>query len=417
MTNIGIVGAGVAGLQLGLFLRQHGIQATIYTEKTPEQQFGSRLPALVGRAWHTRERERQLGANHWDHANNEFSHMNVAINGEQPLAFQGSLPHPFIAVDMRIYFGRLLEDFAARGGDIVIGEVRASDAERLASRHDLLVVATGRGGLSELFPRIAEYSPFDRPQRILCTGLYRGIAPPAIPLGASAVFVPGHGELFEFPIFSFEPHVTGLGVEATPHGAFEPLTRMRYDEDPRRFNTAMMQLLRDYAPAIYERIDPARFGLTRPLDLLQGGVTPVVRRGHTRLGNGKYALALGDVRIVNDPITGQGANTASYTAWLLGEAICGSEIFDEVFCRRIDQQIWAYAGPIAAWSNAMLQPPPPHVIEFMVAAAHHRPVADTFASMFEQPLRAWELLSSPETLAAFLKQHGWQGMPASSLAA
>ena len=28
MTNIGIVGAGVAGLQLGLFLRQYGIQAT-----------------------------------------------------------------------------------------------------------------------------------------------------------------------------------------------------------------------------------------------------------------------------------------------------------------------------------------------------------------------------------------------------
>ena len=33
MKNIGIVGAGVAGLQLGLFLRQHGIPATIYTDR------------------------------------------------------------------------------------------------------------------------------------------------------------------------------------------------------------------------------------------------------------------------------------------------------------------------------------------------------------------------------------------------
>jgi len=411
MTSIGIIGAGVAGLQLGLFLRQHGIEATIYTEKTPEQQFGSRLPALVGRAWHTRERERKLGVNHWDQGNNEFIHMNIAINGEQPLAFQGTLSRPFIAVDMRIYFGRLLEDFMAAGGDTIIGEVQASDVERISAQHDLLVVATGRGGLTELFPRIAEHSPFDRPQRIVCTGLYRGVAPAATPLSATATFVPGHGELFEFPIFTFEPHVTGLGFEAVPGGAFEPLARMRYEEDPHRFNTSIIGLLRDYAPTIYERIDPARFGLTRPLDLLQGGVTPAVRRGHTRLGNGKYALALGDVRIINDPITGQGANTASQTAWMVGEAIRDSEIFDESFCRRIDQQIWAYAGPIVAWSNAMLQPPPPHVIEFMVAAAYHQPVADTFASLFEQPLRGWELLSSPDTLAVFLKQHGWQGMP------
>ena len=126
MTSIGIIGAGVAGLQLGLFLRQQGIRATIYTEKTPEQQFGSRLPALVGRAWHTRERERKLGVNHWDNANNEFNRANIHVGGAQPMAFHGNLANPWIAVDMRIYFGRLLEDFAARGGDVVIGEVQAS---------------------------------------------------------------------------------------------------------------------------------------------------------------------------------------------------------------------------------------------------------------------------------------------------
>lgn len=412
MKSIGIIGAGVAGLHLGLFLRQHDIEATIYTEKTPEQQFGSRLPALVGRAWHTRERERKLGVNHWDNANNEFKHMRFTVNGEQSLTFQGTLEHPLIAVDMRIYFGRLLEDFAARGGNIVVGEVQASDVERLAAQHDLLVVATGRGGLIELFPRIAEHSPFDRPQRFISTGLFRGIAPAATPLSASVTFTPEHGELFEFQIFSFEPHITGLGLEAVPGGMFEPLARMRYAEDPRRFNTAMLALLRDHAPAIYERTDPVRFGLTRPLDLLQGGVTPAVRRGHIQLSNGKYALALGDVRIVNDPITGQGANTASRTAWMLGEAVRDSEIFDAAFCRRIEQQIWAYAGPIVAWSTAMLQPPPPHMVELMVAAAQYQPVADTFASIFEQPLSGWELLSSPDNTAAFLQQYGWQGMPA-----
>src|SRR6185369_9886549 len=137
-------------------------------------------------------------------------------------------------------------------------------------------------------------------------------------------------------------------VEAIPGGAFEAVAQMRYLDDPRRFNTAMIELLRDYAPDIYERIDPARFELTRELDLLQGGITPTVRRGYARLGNGKYALALGDVRAINDPILGQGANSASRTAWMLGEAIRDGENYDEAFCRRIEQQIWAYAGPIAA---------------------------------------------------------------------
>jgi len=417
MTNIGIIGAGVAGLQLGLFLRQHGIRATIYTEKTPEQQFGSRLPALVSRAWHTRERERQLGVNHWDKTNNDFTRVNIHVGGEQPMAFHGNLANPWITVDMRIYFGRLLEDFAARGGEVVIGEVQASDLERISANHDLLVVATGRGGLSELFPRIASSSPFTSPPRQLCVGLYRGVAPVATPLTGTIHFVPQHGEIFEFPIFSFEPHVIGMNIQAIPGGAFEPLARMRYAEDPRRFNTAVIKLLRDYAPAIYERIDPARFGLTRALDLLQGGITPTVRRGYARLGNGKYALAIGDVRVINDPILGQGANTASRTAWMLGEAIRDSENYGEAFCRRIEQQIWAYAGPIAAWSNMALQPPPPHLIEFLVAAAQHQPIADTFVNTYEHPVRGAELMTSAENVAAFLKSRGWQGMPGMPMAA
>lgn len=414
MTNIGIIGAGIAGLHLGLYLRQHGIETTLYSEKTPEQQFGSRLPALVARAGRTRERERMLGVNHWDQGRHEFAQLHVNITGEQPMSFGGVMEQPLIAVDMRIYCGRLLEDFAARGGRVVTGEVQTNDVAQLATQHDLLVVATGRGGLNSLFPRVAAHSPFDCPQRLICTGLFRGVTPPDGPPTASLTFVPGQGELFEFPIYSFEPHVTGLGMEAVPGGIFEPLVRMRYEDDPRSFNNAMMDLIRNHAPDLYERIDQSRFGLTRSLDLLQGGVTPAVRRGYTKLENGAYALALGDVRSVNDPITGQGANTASHTAWMLGEAICTSERFDAAFCEHIEQRIWTYAGPIAAWSNAMLQPPAPHMIEFMVAAAHIQPVAQAFVRMFEQPLRAWDLLSAPEHTSAFLRSHGWQGMPAAA---
>lgn len=409
MTSIGIIGAGVAGLQLGLYLRQHGIDVTIYAEKSPEQQFGSRLPALVARSGNTRERERSLGVNHWDGSKSEFERVHVHVSGEQPMDFVGQMERPFIAVDMRIYFGRLQEDFIARGGHVVIGEVQASDLDRIGAAHDLLVVATGRGGLSQLFPRRDDRSPFSAPQRWIATGIFHGIT--AAPATASMTFVPEHGEIFEFPIYSFEPNLVGLGLEAIPGGVLEPVARMSYSDDPAAFNAALLELLREHAPQIYARIDPQAFGLTRPLDLMQGGVTPTARQGYTRLASGTYALAIGDVFIVNDPITGQGANTASYSALLVGEAIRESAALDEAFCQEVERRLWAYAGPVADWTNAMLMPPPPHVIEFLAAAAQHQSIADLFAGFFERPQYAWEVLSNPDATSELLAQHGWQGMP------
>ena len=52
-------------------------------------------------------------------------------------------------------------------------------------------------------------------------------------------FVPEHGEIFEFQIYSFEPHDRG-GGEAIPGGAFEPVARINYEEDPQGFTSAML---------------------------------------------------------------------------------------------------------------------------------------------------------------------------------
>ena len=64
-----------------------------------------------------------------------------------------------------------------------------------------------------------------------------------------------------------------------------------------------------------ERIDAATFGLTRPLDLLHGQITPIVRRVWADV-NGTYAIALGDAWITHDPIAAQGANLGTrFPAW------------------------------------------------------------------------------------------------------
>src|SRR5262245_24301756 len=68
MKNIGIIGSGIAGLHLGLFLQRHGVDATIYSDRSPDQIRASRLSNFVVRFDHTCERERALDVNHWEFA-------------------------------------------------------------------------------------------------------------------------------------------------------------------------------------------------------------------------------------------------------------------------------------------------------------------------------------------------------------
>jgi len=64
MQRIGIIGSGIAGLHLGLFLQKHGVDATLYSDRSPEQIRAGRLSNFVVRFDPTRERERALDVDH-----------------------------------------------------------------------------------------------------------------------------------------------------------------------------------------------------------------------------------------------------------------------------------------------------------------------------------------------------------------
>ena len=91
MKSIGIVGSGIAGLQLGLFLQKHGATPVIYSDKSPDQIRETRLSCLVIRFAHTLERERGLGVDHWNFPDFgiEGVHMNLGI--EAPITWIGSM--------------------------------------------------------------------------------------------------------------------------------------------------------------------------------------------------------------------------------------------------------------------------------------------------------------------------------------
>jgi len=404
MKNIGIVGSGVAGLHLGLFLQRHGVDATIYSDRSPDQIRASQLSNLVVRFDHTRERERALGVDHWEFPDFGVFGVQMRIGIEPPIVWSGSFKRPASSVDMRIYQSTLLEDFAARNGKVVIGALESSDVARLSERHDLMVVASGRGSLTEMFPRDPARSPLTHPHRLLTGAFFRGLDFPD-PLGVIYTISPGNGEIFQAPFITFNERVCSILFEGIPGQAFEVLMHMRYEDDPEKFEATALDLLRKHAPPIYERVDLKEFGVLRPLDVLQGAVTPTVRFGYTALGNGKFAMALGDVHMLHDPIIAQGANTASRCAWLLGETLLQDRRLDETFCRETERQLWEAGRAATEWTNMTLGAPPRYVIELFAAASQNKALADELVENFDAPERNWEIFSSPEGAAAFLKKH------------
>jgi hypothetical protein len=88
--------------------------------------------------------------------------------------------------------------------------------------------------------------------------------------------------VLEFPLFSFEPGLTAVGIEAARGGAFSVLStfhKSRFDQHQPEFEATVLGLLRGYAPSIYARVDPKRFAVARPLDVGYVAITPIVRRG------------------------------------------------------------------------------------------------------------------------------------------
>lgn len=403
--RIGIIGAGTAGLQLGLYLRQHDIDVTIITDRSPAEVGRSRLPNTVAHHAVTLERERALGIDHWPTDKYGYFGHEYYIGGPEPLRFRGDYHAPSRAVDYRIYHPQLMEDFAGQGGSIEYGPVVHDDVSAIAARFDLLVVSTGKGPFGQMFGRMPEDSPFDRPQRSLCVGVFCGIEQqPTRSVVWSAS--PGAGEMIEIPFLTFGGLATALVFENHVGGNLDALARASYEEDPEAFRKLILEALRTHYPATGERVDPAAFDLAGgPLDLLQGGVTPAVRRSHIVLDDGTLALSLGDVKATVDPLLGQGANMASHAAWVLGEEIVAQDVYDSRFVEQVERKRDDRVLAATRWTNFMLEALrtlPPGFQQTLAAISENKALADEFTDGFNYPELQWDRFATPGRTAAWL---------------
>jgi len=219
------------------------------------------------------------------------------------------------------------------------------------------------------------------------------------------------GEIFTFRFHSLHGLVTAVAFESVPGGPLEPITRASYAEDPAAFEALMIDLLRQYAPSVHERIDRAEFAVTGPRDVLQGAITPTVRRPYCEVAPGHFVMAVGDAFVANDPVGGQGANLASASAAVLADAISQDVAFDEWFCRSVARDMWAVAEPVTNFNNSLLLPPEPHVEAILGAASQHQSVADAFCDKWAHPADMWRAIATPDRAAAFPAAAGAPAMP------
>jgi 2-polyprenyl-6-methoxyphenol hydroxylase-like FAD-dependent oxidoreductase len=401
--NIGVVGTGISGLHLVLRLQQFGIDATLYTAQEPDDIRHGPPVNFVTRFGSTRDRERALGIDHWASAEYDNAWMHLTIEGPDRLSFHGKLPKPASSVDFRIYLAALLEEYQKRGGNVVLHKIAdRAQLGALAKRHDFLVVAAGRGALKDSFRRVPARSPYVSARRHLAGGLFRGIRPPDPP-GMTMHMVPGAGEVHAPTFHSFAGRVTVVLIEAIPGGQFTAVTDRDYTDDPHQFTKDALELITTHAPTLRDRIDEREFALTRADDMLRGAVVPVVRNGWAELAEGKFALAIGDAWIVNDPLTAQGANLGSALAFQLTDALRGhTGGFNEQFCRTVSELMWSTAQPVVDWTNMFIGEPPPQMPTLLGAAAADQRVADAFVANLDHPDAMWRAVRRPENTDEFI---------------
>ncbi|NJC73181.1 FAD-binding oxidoreductase [Planosporangium thailandense] len=407
MRRILIIGAGQSGLQLGLSLLAEGYDVTIMSARTPDE---------IRRGWVMSTQcmfdlalshERAYGLNLWENETPRVEGLEVNLSmppGQRALRVPGQLDAYGQSTDQRVKMAAWLELFEQRGGTVHYQGVTTSDLDGLTAmgRYDLTIVAAGKGDLVSLFDRDPSRSVHTAPQRGLAVSYVHGMEPdplwPAPHVGFHAV--PGLGELFVIPSYTLSGPCDILFWEAVPDG---PLDQFKERLDPAEHLKRTLELTRQYTPWVYDRCRNVE--LTDARATLSGRYTPTVRRPVGELPSGGIVLGMADVVVANDPITGQGSNTASKCAasYLRSILAHGNQPFDRGWMVQTFELFWQGAGrAVTEWTNAMLQPLPEHVQQILGAAASNPAIARRFANGFSDPNDFQHWFLSPDKAASYL---------------
>ncbi|MFF9477429.1 styrene monooxygenase/indole monooxygenase family protein [Streptomyces sp. NPDC014733] len=416
MRKILVVGAGQSGLQLALGLQSKGYEVTLMSNRTSDEIRSGRVMSTQCMFHTALQHERDLQLNFWESQAPRIEGLGVSVaapgsfqspeGSQRAIDWVGKLDGYAQSVDQRVKMAGWMETFAQRGGQLVIHGAAVSDLDFFASRYDLTLVSAGKGELVSMFGRDASRSPYDTPQRALAVAYVHGMGPRPEHPEFDAVrcnLVPGVGELFVMPTFTNSGRADILFWEGIPGG---PLDAFQGVKDPNEHLALTLELLEKFLPWEYAR--STKVELTDAQGTLAGRYAPTVRNPIGRLPSGGLVLGVADVVVANDPITGQGSNSASKCAHAYLESIVerGDQPFDAAWMQATFDRYWQTAQHVTKWTNAMLAPPPEHVLNLIGAAGQIQPVADRFANGFNNPADFENFFFEQEKTEAYLASFG-----------
>jgi hypothetical protein len=399
-----IVGGGQAGLHLALGLVQDGHDVTVMSNRTPDDIRTGKVMSSQCMFDAALQHERDLGINFWEDECPDIEGISLAAPGSEGgkmIDWAARLEKPAQSVDQRLKMPVWMEELEREGGKIVLHDVTLPDLEGYTQEYDLVIVAAGKGEVAQLFERDATRSPYGAPQRALALTYVTGMNPRPEFTAVAFNLIPTVGEYFVFPALTTSGPCEIMVFEGIPGG---PMDCWGDVATPQEHLEKSKWVLETFLPWEAERV--ANIELTDENGVLAGRFPPTVRNPIGELPSGAPVLGLADAVVLNDPITGQGSNNASKSAasYLASIRKNPEGPFDSQWMQATFDGYWAYAQYVTTWTNAMLGPPPQHVLDLLLAGNEHQEVAARFVNGFNNPPDYFDWFMEPEKASRYLAE-------------
>ncbi|MDO9291942.1 MAG: FAD-binding oxidoreductase, partial [Hydrogenophaga sp.] len=127
MRKIMIVGAGQAGLQLGISLLQRGYRVSITSNRTPEDLRTGKVLSSQCMFHDSLQLERDRGLNFWEPdcppvEGISFTVPHPELPGEKAMSWGHRLDHKAQSVDQRVKVPGWMAEFSRLGGELLMHE-------------------------------------------------------------------------------------------------------------------------------------------------------------------------------------------------------------------------------------------------------------------------------------------------------
>lgn len=430
--SVAVVGAGLAGTTAALGFLDAGFDVTVLSDRDRES-LRNDVPATGTAVYFGKSRESDARIIEDLYADGPHSTgMSTRLysgDGDtraEVLEFDPDFRYVAQGVDVRLRADDRLGRFLDRGGRFEVRAVTPESLDAIAAEHDLTLVATGKGGLSSLFPVDAERTVYREPQRTLLLVTLRGLGHGPDTWGYRSEAGGAHnlfnlhteyGEAWLGPYLHKDAGPTwsflGFAKPGSPWvERFEAVT------DVHSARRTVVELYRDYFPQDAPEVEKLEVIEADPHSWLRGAVTPTVRRAVGRTAGGHVVAAIGDTAIAFDPIAGQGAQNTVVQVAALIEAARGHEgEFTAGWLTEQFEKHWDARGHAAAEVTRLFLGDPKYAVHaelLFPAATVSEPVAAALFGFLSEPGTLLGIGTRDDVLA-FITAHA--GEPAEDVLA